>query len=225
MFSPTKALIFDMDGVIIDSEPLWRKAMVIGFNGIGIPFTHEDCRKTTGMRFKEVVQIWLKHHKNETVTPEKLEKDVLDILIELIKTEGKAIDGVLDVYDHAKKMDLKIGLATSSPHRLLNAVLNKLGLQNSFDSIVSAEFMVHGKPHPEVFLNCAHQLKVKPNECIVIEDSINGVIAAKAAQMKVIAVPDIEHRHLKQFGAADHQYENMQEVLMLFKELIKAKTA
>ncbi len=224
MFSPIKAVIFDMDGVIIDSEPLWRKAMIIGFNNIGIPFTEADCRKTTGMRFKEVVEIWLKHHKIENVSAPQLDKAVLDILIDLISIEGKIMQGVLEVYNYAKKAHLKIGLATSSPNRLLNAVLNKFNLENSFDAITSAEFMSHGKPHPEVFLYCANELKVKPGECIVIEDSVNGVIAAKAAQMKVIAVPDKEHKHLKQFGAADYQFENMAEVLILFNELIKAKT-
>ncbi len=224
MFSPVKAVIFDMDGVIIDSEPLWRKAMVKGFNDIGMPFTEADCRKTTGMRFRQVVELWLDHHKIEEITAEALDNSVLDILIDLINTEGQVMPGVLDVYAYAKNAGLKIGLATSSPNRLLNAVLNRLNLQNSFDAIISAEFMAHGKPHPEVFLTCAAALQVKPSECIVIEDSVNGVIAAKAAQMKVIAVPDAEHKNLKQFGAADHQFERMDEVLILFKELIKPKS-
>jgi sugar-phosphatase len=220
MFSPIKAVIFDMDGVLIDSEPLWRKAMVIGFNKVGIEFTEDDCRKTTGMRFKEVVEIWLKHHKIEHITTQQLENDVLDILIALIESEGKAIEGVLDVFYYAKKANLKIGLATSSANRLMNAVLNKLQLQNHFDSVISAEHMTYGKPHPEVFLVCANNLQIKPNECIVLEDSVNGVIAGKAAQMKVIAIPDIEHKHLKQFGIANYHCQNMSEVLNLFKELI-----
>jgi len=219
MFSPVKALIFDMDGVLIDSEHLWRKAMVMGFNEAGIPFTEADCRKTTGMRFKEVVEIWLAHHQKE-LGHAKLEKSVLDILIELISTEGKAIDGAMDIYYFGLEKKLKIGLATSSPQILVDSVLKKLSLEKSFDVVVSAEKMKYGKPHPEVFLHCARLLGVAPGSCTVIEDSVNGVIAAKAAQMKVFAVPDAEHKHLKQFGAADWQCENMREVLQHFKELI-----
>ncbi|MBA3664384.1 MAG: hexitol phosphatase HxpB [Bacteroidetes bacterium] len=220
MFSPVKALIFDMDGVLIDSEPLWRKAMIIGFNRVGMRFTEEDCRKTTGMRFREVVDIWLNYYKIENVDPIRLEKDVLDILIGLIETEGAAMPGALEVFHFAKKQKLKVGLATSSANRLVIAVLAKLGLQDSFDAVVSAELMVYGKPHPEVFLVCAHQLGVQPQECTVIEDSVNGVIAAKAAQMKVFAIPDGEHRYLKAFGAADYFCENMQEVLGQFKGMV-----
>src|SRR6185295_16379239 len=142
---------------------------------------------------------------------QQVEKIVLDHLLGLIAKEGKAIEGVMDVYDFGKKNNLKIGLATSSYMVLVNAVLEKLQLKNSFDSIVSAEKMTYGKPHPEVFLTCAEELKVHPSECIVIEDSINGVIAAKAAQMRVFTVPDVDHKFNKQFGVADWQCENMQE--------------
>jgi len=79
--------------------------------------------------------------------------------------------------------------------------------------------MPYGKPHPQVFLSCAEKLNLSPQHCLVIEDSLNGVIAAKAAQMKVIAVPDDEHIHIKGFAAADHQLRNMHEVLALFRTL------
>ncbi|MCW3075439.1 MAG: haloacid dehalogenase superfamily protein subfamily variant 3 with third motif having or [Bacteroidetes bacterium] len=225
MFGSPKALIFDMDGVLIDSEPLWRKAMIIGFNNVGMKFTEEDCRKTTGMRFREVVDLWLNHYNIKGVDPIQLEKDVLDILISLIETEGEAMPGALGVFNYAKSLKLKIGLATSSSTRLVNVVLKKLALDTSFDAIVSAELMVYGKPHPEVFLVCAHQLGALPHQCMVIEDSVNGVIAAKAAQMKVFAIPDHEHKMRKEFGAADYFCENMNDVLAQFKELLKAKTA
>lgn len=223
MFDPVKALIFDMDGVVIDSEPLWRRAMIAGFNHAGMSFTEEDCRKTTGMRFMEVIHTWLNHFKITDVDPVQLEKEVLDILVGLIETEGRPMPGAIEVLEYAKSVGLKVGLATSSSSRLMNAVLNKLALQHAFDAAVSAEFMSYGKPHPEVFLVCAQQLSVKPQECVVIEDSVNGVIAAKAAQMKVIAIPDGEHRYQKEFAVANYFCENMQQVLGQFKELLEAK--
>ena len=134
-----QAVIFDMDGVLIDSEPLWRIAMIQGFNQIGIAFSEDDCRKTTGMRFKEVVQLWLNHYKISNYSVNQVEKLVIDHLIELINKEGKAIEGVLDILNFCKKKNIKVGLATSSDQVLVNAVLKKLKLENSFDSVVSAE--------------------------------------------------------------------------------------
>lgn len=214
-----KAVIFDMDGVLIDSEPLWRRAMIKGFNEIGLNFTDDDCRKTTGMRFKEVVEIWLEHYGIKHVTPVKVEERVTDLLTGLILREGKAIPGVLDILDFAKNMNLKTGLATSSSHRLMKATVEKLQIESNFNALVSAEKMKYGKPHPEVFMSCMDELEVKPHECIIVEDSINGVIAAKAAQARVFAVPDHEHKHLKGFDIADWKCEDMHEVLRHFKEL------
>ncbi|MBK9284551.1 MAG: hexitol phosphatase HxpB [Sphingobacteriaceae bacterium] len=219
MLQNYKALILDMDGVLIDSEPLWRRAMIRGFNDIGRDFTEDDCRKTTGLRFREVVEFWLKSWCLNSVSISDVEQNVINHLIKLIDLEGQSITGIEQVIELAKKNKLKLGLATSSYQILIDAVINKLKLQGVFDVIVSAEKMEYGKPHPEVFLACAKLLQVTPQECIVIEDSVNGVIAGKAAQMAVISVPDIDHKFLKQFAVADFQCENMQEVLRLFKEI------
>jgi sugar-phosphatase len=208
-----------MDGVLIDSEPLWRKAMIQGFTDFGMNFTEDDCRKTTGMRFKEVVEYWLKFYELRTISVTAVEKKVIAYLIQLIEANGKEIEGVLDVLNFAKESNLKIGLATSSDNILVEAVLNKLQIHTKFDAIVSAEKMQYGKPHPEVFLTCAKLLNTNPTKCLVIEDSVNGVIAAKAAQMIVITVPDIDHKFNKQFAVANYQCNDMKEVLRLFKEI------
>lgn len=214
-----KAVIFDMDGVLVDSEPLWRRAMIKGFNDIGIPFTEADCRKTTGIRFKEVVEYWLSHHKNTAIEPKALENKIMDLLLDLIEQEGAAIPGTPDLIAFCQSKNLKIGLATSSSNILMDKVLSKLGLNKQFDSAVSAEHMKYGKPHPEVFIHCAEKLSVLPNQCLVIEDSVNGVIAGKAALMKVVAVPDMEHYRNEKFAIADHKLTDMKEVLALFKTL------
>lgn len=211
-----KAVIFDMDGVLIDSEPLWRLAMVKGFNDIGVNFTEEDCRKTTGMRFKEVVSHWFIHHKIEHTHPDELDKNVITHLIELINESGKPMKGVIELLDFFEKRELPLGLATSSANVLVNAVLAKINTHSYFKSVISAEYLKYGKPHPEVFLKCAEALGVDPENCLVIEDSVNGVIAGKAAHMKVIAVPDIEHKHDKRFAIADHCVDNLTDITKLF---------
>lgn len=219
MQGEVKAVIFDMDGVLIESEHLWRRAMIEGFEEFGMLLTEDDCRKTTGLRIGEVIALWLTHFKLSTVSAKELENRILELLMELIAQSGVFIQGIPQLISFIREKKLKIGLATSSSVLLMNAVLKKLDLAHELDASVSAEFMRYGKPHPEVFLACAEKLKVAPQQCIVIEDSINGVIAGRAAQMIVIAVPDIEHLHLQGFAAAHHQFRDMHEVLAFFKTI------
>ena len=221
MTKEIKAVIFDMDGVLIDSEPLWRKAMIEGFASIGVLITEEDCKKTTGNRLKEVVEYWFEKLDILDFLPTEIEHRIINMLVKLINNEGKAISGVIEVINFCNNKNIKIGLATSSSNQLMEAVLEKLKLKNTFKSSISAENMEYGKPHPEVFLICASQLQISPLECIVIEDSINGVIAAKAAFMSVIALPEHENINNHKFSIADYKLNNMQEVLKLFKTIIK----
>ena len=221
MTKEIKAVIFDMDGVLIDSEPLWRKAMIEGFASIGVLITEEDCKKTTGNRLKEVVEYWFEKLDILDFLPTEIEHRIINMLVKLINNEGKAISGVIEVINFCNNKNIKIGLATSSSNHLMEAVLEKLNLKNTFKSSISAENMEYGKPHPEVFLICASQLQISPLECIVIEDSINGVIAAKAAFMSVIALPEHENINNHKFSIADYKLNNMQEVLKLFKTIIK----
>ncbi|MBA2612701.1 MAG: hexitol phosphatase HxpB [Bacteroidetes bacterium] len=216
-----KAVIFDMDGVLIDSEPLWERAMVKGFRQFAMPVSDEDCRSTMGRRINEVVDLWVKHHKVTKFTSAEIELAIIDNLIEMIETEGKAIEGIPALLKFCKDAKLKIGLATSSSERLMNTVLKKLQFANYFDAKISAEHLKYGKPHPEVFLVCAEKIAVEPSECIVIEDSVNGAISAKAAQMQLIVVPDPGIKHPEKFVIADHVLPNMHEVLTLFKSLVK----
>lgn len=211
-----KAVIFDMDGVLIDSEPLWRIAMIKGFNDIGVEFTDEDCRKTTGMRFKEVVEHWFKHHNITHSTPIELNNTVITNLIYLIHQKGAAMPGAIEILDFFRRKNFPIGLATSSNHILIEAVLSKTQTALYFNEVTSAEFLQNGKPHPEVFLKCAENLKVSPENCLVIEDSVNGVKAGKAAGMTVIAVPDAEHKDDDRFSIADYKLNQLTDVIKLF---------
>lgn len=217
MHPTIKAVIFDMDGVLIDSEPLWRTAMVKGFKQFGMTITEEECKTTMGRRINEVVNYWVNIHSVNPLKSPEIEKTIIEVLLNLIEKEGEAIAGVLDLLNFCKNKHLKIGLATSSSELLMQTVLNKLQIKNHFNSVVSAQNLKYGKPNPEVFLICAENLGVNPSECIVIEDSINGAIAAKAAQMHLIVVPDANSLNPEKFSIADYNLDNMNEVLNLFK--------
>ncbi len=212
-----EAVIFDMDGVLINSEPLWRRAMVKGFGESGMVVSEDECRQTMGMRIAEVVKLWLHRFNQPASSSDLIELRIMDVLLELIEREGRALDGVHELLDFCEAKKLKCGLATSSSVRLMKAVLARLGLQKKFSATISAERLRYGKPHPEVFLLCAENLKCHPQKCLVIEDSLNGVIAAKAASMTVIAVPDDDYLHAdvlrqKQFSLADERAEKMADV-------------
>lgn len=190
-----KAIIFDMDGVLIDSEPLWKIAEVEAFKKVGLDLTHTDCEETVGLRIDEVVKMWHSRVGWKDKTVKEVEDDIVDILIREIRSQGKALEGVHKALDHIKSQDLKIALATSSYERIIHEVLDKLEIGDYFDFYHSAEHEPLGKPHPGVFLTTADRLEVHPTDCLVIEDSVNGVLAAKSARMKVVAVPEKSHEY------------------------------
>ncbi|HRG00692.1 MAG TPA: hexitol phosphatase HxpB [Bacteroidia bacterium] len=212
MLTGIKAVIFDMDGVIIDSEPLWRRAMIQSFEEIGIPFSDEHCRITTGLRFKEVAEFWFKKHGIKHISIDEFDELVINRLCDLIKQEGKTMKGVLEALVFLKSKNLKIGIGTSSNTKLMNTVVDVLNIRPYFDELCSAEHMPYGKPHPMVYLTCAERLGINPLNCLVIEDSVNGIIAGKAAQMKVIAIPEEINKNNPKFSIADYSIESLLEL-------------
>jgi len=120
---------------------------------------------------------------------EAVEADVLETVKQLIADNANALPGVVDTLKLCKANGYKIALASSSAMSLINVVVDKLNIRQYFDLLVSAENEPYGKPHPSVFLTTANQLNVLPTECLVFEDSVNGMVAAKAARMKCIVVP------------------------------------
>jgi beta-phosphoglucomutase-like phosphatase (HAD superfamily) len=154
-----KAIIFDMDGVLIDSEPLWKIAEIEGFGKVGINLTQTDCEETVGLRIDEVVRLWHKKVGWNHKTIEAVSDDIVDILIREIYSQGKTLSGVHEALQLFKSEGYKIGLATSSYQRIIHAVLDKLGIEKYFDEVHSAEFEALGKPHPAVFSN--HRCKTR----------------------------------------------------------------
>lgn len=205
-----KAIIFDMDGVLIDSEPLWKIAEVEGFGKVGLDLTYTDCEETVGLRIDEVVKLWFAKEPWQGKSIEDVTQDIIDILIREIKEKGTALPGVEDCLKIFKNSGYKIGLATSSSNAIIDAVMERLNIRHYFDQVHSAEDEINGKPHPAVFLTCAKKLSADPAECWVIEDSFNGIIAAKAARMKVIAVPEKSHQIDPRLVIADLKLESLE---------------
>lgn len=183
------AVIFDMDGVLVDSEPLWRLAERQTFAEVGLELTDADCESTMGMRTDEVVDLWYRRAPWSGRSPEKVVTKLEGRMRELIAERANAMAGVEQTVALARTNGLLLGLATSSAPPLIEAVLTKLGLADAFAVTHSAIEEELGKPHPAVYLTTAKRLGVDPEECVAIEDSPAGVRSAQAAGMRVIAVP------------------------------------
>lgn len=196
-------VIFDMDGLLIDSEPLWNDAATEVFSYYGKKLTNEEYASTTGLRTSEFVEWWLKEYQFDQLELQRAGNAIVDIVIEKIKLEPKVMPGVNYIIHFFAERKFKIGLATSSPLKLVKTVIGLLGLNEYFGAISSAESLEFGKPHPQVYLNCAAQLNASPLECLCFEDSFNGLIAAKAARMKCVIVPAQSQLKNNRWSAAD----------------------
>lgn len=204
------AVIFDIDGLLINSEPLWNKAANEVFRQYGILLTQEQYATTTGLRSKEFVAHWLHQHKIPSTEFERAEQKVIDLALSLIDKEATLMPGVEHIFEFFLKKDFKMGLATSSPIELIEWIKEKLGIRSYIHSSASAQNLTHAKPHPQVYLECASKMHTSPLACICFEDSFFGMIAAKAARMTCVVVPSADHIKLEHWGAADLKLSSLQ---------------
>jgi sugar-phosphatase len=204
-----RAAIFDMDGLLVDSEPLWRRAEQQVFPAVGIELTDAMCMQTMGTRLDEVVRYWYGLHPWTGPTQDEVAAQVIARVIDLVAAEGQALPGVAAALARCAAAGLAVALASSSPMRLIDAVVDRLGIRAGFTCLQSAEDEPYGKPHPGVFLTTAARLGVEPSACLVLEDSLAGVLAGKAARMRVVAVPAREQYDDPRFVIADRKLPSL----------------
>lgn len=214
-----KAIIFDMDGLLVDSEPYWKIAEKICFGKLGLNLNDELLRQVMGFRLNEVVAHWYNYQPWGEQNFEAVEADVLEMVKQLIIENADALPGVIQTMELCKTNGYKIALASSSAMSLINVVVDKLNIRHYFDLLVSAEFEPYGKPHPSVFITTANQLNVMPTECLVFEDSVNGMIAAKAARMKCIVVPEAEKQQEPYWQLANQILKSLEDFKLEMVEL------
>jgi mannitol-1-/sugar-/sorbitol-6-/2-deoxyglucose-6-phosphatase len=220
-----QGLIFDMDGLLIDSEPLWLRAEQLVFETVGLELTEDMCKQTTGVRIDEVVRL---RHAERPWTNKSLKQVEAEILAEvqhLATTEGTTLPGVHEVLEACARGGYAMAIASSSPLEMIIAVVRHLGLAKYFSAICSAADETHGKPHPAVYLTTAAQMGVAPTCCLAFEDSIPGVLSARAAGMRVVAVPDVHHFHREEFAVAELKLASLADFLEtpLFRSLFQQR--
>jgi len=183
-----QAVIFDMDGTLIDSEPMWKAAERQVFSSFGVKVSNELSANTASMTTREVTEFWYGHYPWVGKSLQEVENEVINHVASLICEKGDPMEGVEKILRFFQKKKLKIGLSTNAPYRLIPVVLEKLGISQYFHSMCSSEYEARGKPHPAVYLTTAKKLGVEPSRCIAFEDSLSGIISASKAGMKVVAV-------------------------------------
>ena len=206
------ASIFDMDGLLIDSEVLWHEAELEILGGLGVPLAQEGLRTTKGMFVHEVTEHWFARHPWAGPTPADVAVSIVDRVIELIVTKGELKPGALHAVDLCAARGLPLALASSSEYRLIEAALGHFDLRSRFVLVRSAEEEAYGKPHPAVFVTTASLLGVARRACLVWEDAPAGVLAAKAASMTCVAVPEKGEGHHPAFGIADLVVDSLLDV-------------
>ncbi|MEX2500012.1 MAG: hexitol phosphatase HxpB [Wenzhouxiangellaceae bacterium] len=207
--SDYSAAIFDMDGLLIDSEPHWQDAEIAVYAACDVPVTRELCRATAGRRIDEVLTLWHQRWDWQGPPVEEMVERVMVEVTQRIMQHGKALPGVHETMRALGNAGLKLAIASSSPPALIEAVVGKLGLADDLELTHSGIFEPRGKPDPAVFLTTSRKLGVAPQRCLVFEDAPAGVAAGKAAGMTVIAVPSVFEPDDPGIRQADHILESL----------------
>jgi beta-phosphoglucomutase len=193
-------VIFDMDGVLADTGPIHFESWVKMANEIGYEFTKKFFDETFGQQSIPITRKLVGNSVDQELV-EKWANLKEEYYREMVRDKIKALPGVIGLLKNLKKNGIKLALGSSGPQENVELLLNVLNIRSFFNAVITAAHVKHGKPAPDVFLIAAKKLKVKPKNCIVIEDAPVGIKAAKKAGMKVIALTTTHNK--KELTGAD----------------------
>jgi HAD superfamily hydrolase (TIGR01509 family) len=185
-------VIFDCDGLLVDSETAWSRAEATLYERHGIVFTLEHKRELLGTSGPMAIATLERHLELPEGEGGKLLSELNVLALEEIERDAPALPGAVELVAALNEAGVAIGVASNSPHVLVDASLRGAGLQDAFGAVVSAQDVAHGKPAPDVYLEACRRLGADPAQSIALEDSPTGVEAARAAGLHVIGVPSRE---------------------------------
>ena len=183
-----KAVIFDMDGLLIDSEPCWDKARSTMAKEAGKEWNTDDHKAVMGVSTKEWVDYMIKRLELK-MPPEAVQAYIISEMVKLYQQQIPYLPGAIEAVN-LSVANYPTGLASGSPLSLIDTVTNDAALKGKFQAILSCDQLKRGKPSPDIYLATAKELGIEPSKCVCLEDSGNGILAGKNAGMHVIAVPD-----------------------------------
>ena len=208
-----QAVIFDMDGVLVDSEPFGFEALRRVMTRHGLPYTEDENAEFLGRTTLDSCHI-LKQRHGLLASVETLADWYVEGMLEQIARGPVPMIGVPEVLQRVRASGYRMALASSAEVRVIEANLAALSIRPLFEAVVSGTQVARGKPAPDVFLAAAHRLGTPPAECLVVEDSRNGLLAAKAAGMRCAVVP-CSYTREHDFREADHRLTALPELVAL----------
>ncbi len=210
--SDIAAVIFDMDGVIVDSEPLHLRAWQLVLSNYQINYAAEDHQHFLGRKDLFMAD-QLTQRFSLSLSPDQLVHAKESIYLNLIQEHAMPRPGLMKILNEARSCNMPCGLASSATIPTIELTISVLGLESYFQSLTSGDEVEHGKPAPDIFLLAAKRLGAQPEHCVVIEDTLNGIRAAKNAGMVCFAIPCDATRH-QDHSLADRRLNSLDEICL-----------
>jgi HAD superfamily hydrolase (TIGR01509 family) len=208
-----KAVIFDMDGLLVDTEPIWGRAETALIKARGHVFDAQVRKKIMGLRIDSILRVFADHYKLSDDIP-ALASELIRRMLDIIDEGVVAMPGADDLLDFLVENDIPCAIASSSSMPLIEAVVTNRGWLEAFPTRCSADSVPNGKPAPDVYLLAAQTLGFDPAHCLALEDSPTGARAAVAAGMVCYAVPDRSHAKASDFAdITPHVFASLHDVL------------
>lgn len=204
-----RAVVFDMDGLLLDTEVLWQRAEEELFAAHGGVFSREDKLRVIGTSFEFTARYFAQRLGQPPERGAQLVDEMIEAMHAALQRDVAGRPGALELVARLRGR-VPLGLASNSPRRLVDAALLTAGLTDAFDAIVTSDDVARSKPAPDIYLEACRRLGVSPAETLALEDSSSGVAAAKAAGLACIAVPQYAETDVT---AADRVIDSLEELL------------
>lgn len=211
-----KGAVFDLDGLLMDSEPVWSWAQRKMFAEMGVELTEAMQWATTGMRLNEALVVWSGYFPGTAMDPVGMRARLVELVGRRIMETGLPKAGAVRAMELCHASGCRMAIASSSPPEIIEVAMDRMdglrpGVRRWFSEILSAESEAHGKPHPAVYLSAAARLGVAPGDCIAFEDSVFGLRSAHAAGMHCVAVPEEHNRGRAEYAIAHRILASLEE--------------
>lgn len=217
-----EAVLFDMDGVIIDSEPLWTEAEIQFLARRSLSYSPQLKAVLMGRDSREAVGILIEYY-NLSESVDDVIEERNELVAGLFRELLQPIPYALDLVKSVRHSGVKTSMGSSSPKRLIELVMDKFSIAGLFDLVLSGDQVARGKPAPDIYLTAARELGVIPDNCLVIEDAPNGVASAKAAGMRCLAIST--STNAAELAMADKVVRSFAEVdLQLLQDLVQSSS-
>jgi HAD superfamily hydrolase (TIGR01509 family) len=206
-----RAVIFDMDGLLLDTETLWHEAETELFERHGGEFTWDDKMAVIGTSFAFTADYFSDRLGLPREQGPRLVQEMIELMHERVKRQVDARPGAVELVERLRDLDgVRLGLASNSPRFLVDDALATAGLTDAFEVTVSSDDVEHSKPAPDIYLSACERLGVEPSEALALEDSPSGIASAKAAGLTCIAVPQFAETDV---SAADRVVDSLEDLL------------